>query len=431
MAKRAEAVGVLDTPAVARLRQMRWRLTAAYSLASAIGLAALALVVTVTDARLRDDAMLADADRLGTLTWEYLDVNDDDSIDTERLTDSGVLDEADVYLVAPARDGAAARVTYRSPGKPFVAVTDDQVVVFAADSLGGINNDNFAAEADGGHPVYVAGNPVSVEGSDDVLVSAVTVIDAQDSFDEHRQLLVIVWSGVVLLTLFSAGVGTWLAGRSLRPSLESLRQQERFLADAAHELRTPLAALRTTIEAGQLAGADSASSLARAEAIAAETSATVDDLLLLARMDAGADVREPDRVRLDLLVDEVLLDFPTARAECVDAVITADVALVRRAIRNLVANAFRHGGGIDVVVRVGIDPTRSVAWVSVQDGGPGIEPSVADTMFDRFVTGRRSTGSGLGMAIVREIATLHGGTIEARNRTDRTGAEVVLTLPLG
>ncbi len=416
---------------MAGLRRLRWRLALAYAVSSAVGLVVLAGVVTVTDSRLREDALLADVDRLGTIADRAVDINDDGSFDTSGVEGSGVLDEADVYVVAAGSGGKAPTVVYRSSNAPLVPVSDDRLVVYAADSLAGYNHDDFDAGADGGRPVYVSGFPQIVEGSDDPLGSVLVVLDARPSFDEHRRLLVTVWGGVAALALLGVGLGAWLAGRSLRPSLASLHQQERFLADAAHELRTPLAALRTTIEAGRLEGADRAASLARAEAIAAETSATVDDLLLLARMDAGADLRQPERVRLDLLVDEVLLDFPEARTASDEVVVEADVPLVRRAVRNLVGNAFRHGGGLDVVVTVSVDPDApGCARVVVADRGSGIEPSVLDTIFDRFVTGRRSTGSGLGMAIVHEIATRHGGSVTAANRTDGPGAEFRLRLPL-
>ena len=417
-----------DSPSVVRIRRLRWRLTAFYTGASMVSLVLLALLATVTDGRVRDDALFANMERLSAFTDDYIATNEDGSINTADLESSGVLIEADVYIVAAAESGGGPTVAFRSANLALV-VPDETVIRFAADSLSGVVDDNFRDVTPDGHPVMVGGMP---QYNDDgaVVAASITVLDAQANEDERENFLVVLWSGVLLLTVVSAGLGSFIAKRSIAPAMVSLSQQERFLADAAHELRTPLAALRTTIEAGQLVGADAIAALERAASIAAETSGTVDDLLLLARMDAGTDMRRPELVRLDLLVDEVVADYPQVTATSAEVVVSVDVALVRRAIRNLVANAMKHGGGIEVQVVVGWTADGNSAYIQVVDRGPGIDPAVVPTLFDRFVTGRRSAGSGLGMAIVSEIAESHGGSVRAANRTDGPGAEFVLTVPV-
>lgn len=417
----------LVSPAEERLRGLRRRLTIAYTLASTIGLVVLAVLVTVTDGRQRTELGLAEVARLGTLTDHSLVASSDGTIDTSAIEDYQVEEQADVYVVEAADASRPARVVYRTTD-PFLEPSDERVVLFAADSLDGVEDDNFVDHIDDGHPVFVSATPQYDEDGE-IVGASVTVLDGGHAADQHGALLRLTWGGVVLLAAVGAAMGSWLAGRGLRPAIESLQQQERFLADAAHELRTPLAALRTTVEAGQLEGADALASLDRAAVIAAETGATVDDLLFLARVDAGTDPKRLEPVRLDLLVDEVLLDHPGVVHEGGEVIATVDVALVRRAVRNLVVNALRHGDGQQVVVHAWHDDAAAATRVLVSDRGPGIEPSVLPTLFDRFVTGRRSSGSGLGLAIVQEIAALHGGTIEARNRVDGPGAELLLSLP--
>ncbi len=417
-----------DSPSVARIRRLRWRLTAFYTGASMVGLVLLALLATITDGRVRDDALFADMERLSAFTDDYISTNANRSIDTTNLENSGVLLEADVYIVSRPTSGGPPKITYRSPNLAL-AVSDETIVRFAADSLSGVANDNFREVTPDGHPVMVGGMP-QYDDNDAVVAASITVLDARSNDEERRAFLLVLWTGVLLLTMASAALGSLIARRSIAPAMASLSQQERFLADAAHELRTPLAALRTTIEAGQLVGADAVAALERAASLAAETSGTVDDLLLLARMDAGSDLRRPEPVRLDLLVDEVVADYPQVTARSAEVVVSVDVALIRRAIRNLVANALKHGEGVEVQVVVGWTADGGSAYIHVVDRGPGIDPAVLDTMFDRFVTGRRSSGSGLGMAIVSEIADSHGGSVRASNRTDGPGAEFVFTVPV-
>lgn len=214
---------------------------------------------------------------------------------------------------------------------------------------------------------------------------------------------------------------------------ESVHQQRQLVADASHELRTPVTSLRTNAEV-LLAGADPEDEdrqrlLVDVVEQAAELSALVSDLIEVARGDLPPETVED--VRLDRLVEEALhrarrnapdVDF-TARLEPV--VIQGNPERLSRAINNLLDNAARHAGGSRV--EVDVDATE----VRVRDHGAGIDERDLPHVFDRFYRGvdsRSRQGSGLGLAIVRQVADQHRGTVTAANAPDG-GAVFTLALP--
>lgn len=221
-------------------------------------------------------------------------------------------------------------------------------------------------------------------------------------------------------------------------------RQRAFVADAAHELRSPIAALRTELEVA-LVHPDQVDPHETAREALDEVQRMgrlVDDLLVLARLDArrGTAARA-QRVDLrDLVLDEVRR-LPAARVAVtvpegrpVEAVV--DVESLSRAIRNLLDNAARHAA-----TRVVVDVARFARTVEigVSDDGPGIPAADRSRIFDRFARldharARDAGGTGLGLAIVREIVHAHGGTVrvdDARVDGARPGARFLLTLPVG
>jgi two-component system sensor histidine kinase MtrB len=219
--------------------------------------------------------------------------------------------------------------------------------------------------------------------------------------------------------------------RRLGESIEELRrkdeQQRQFVADVAHDLRTPMAVLIAASD-----GLDGPDRDRSAELIATQSrrlSALVDDLLEMSRFDAGAAEFRPEPVDLQALcvdvVEMVAADIPVRLDG--DGVVVGDPRRLHTIVRNLVSNALHHGAAPITVTIDGRAPSE--ARVIVRDHGPGVPSELAAKVFDRFVRGdrsRRSEGSGLGLAIAYENAVLHGGRIDVASPG---GAEFTLVVP--
>lgn len=222
---------------------------------------------------------------------------------------------------------------------------------------------------------------------------------------------------------------------------ESLAAQRALVADAAHELRTPLAVLRLQVQHLQRLQAP-------AERFAAEQSLVggidrmtrlVTQLLTLARLEPGAPRERSDPICLDTLVREVLADLmPLASARRIELslvsspiiVIRGDVTSLRALIGNLVDNALRYTpepGSVSVTLSSGPD----IALLQVRDTGPGLSEVQRRLVFQRFyrVPGTQGEGSGLGLAIAHTVAERHGGSIEL-GQGDGGGLCVEVRLPM-
>lgn len=204
--------------------------------------------------------------------------------------------------------------------------------------------------------------------------------------------------------------------------LERARDRERqFVADASHELRNPLTALRGNAAYLARNGADPAA-LNDLRADADRLSRLVDELLALAHEDAGEPPTEP--VRLDQLAQPLASGRVHVQAED-PGWVRGDAGALGRALANLVDNAMRHGPA-DGTVRVSVTRTGDVVQLAVADEGPGIPPEVAEFATQRFWRGESAgagDGSGLGLALVRATAERHAGTLEI------SGPRMVIQLP--
>jgi len=339
-----------------------------------------------------------------------------------------------------------------------------------------------------GAPVTVSGSraglasPLRVRGRRTTVAGRVVLVAQQvQTLEESRRVLRLTLLGVLpLLLLVLAAIAWRVVGAALRP-VEALRagadrisgsgrrerlpvpttrdeisalaqtlnsmldrlaaardRQRAFVADAAHELRSPLASLQAQLDVAHRLGEDTpASADVRAEV--ARMSALVEDLLTLARLDADDLRREPPGP-----VDLVPLLLGAAgrhgrdgvRVEVVGTDQPVPVYGVRsaleRMVANLVDNAVRHATSC---VEVGVDVGGDRVLVRVDDDGAGIPPEDRERVFERFTRldegrDRDAGGSGLGLAIVRELARRDGGDVElGASAAGGLSARLLLTRP--
>ena len=332
----------------------------------------------------------------------------------------------------------------------------------------------------GTHSIRFGIAPLTFMGRAAYLENGVDARPVSDAIARLQRSLALV---VPLVLLLSVAGGYWLAGRALAPfesvnaSLASIQPtdlsarlkvpptadevarlssvinallarlerasatERRFASDAAHELRTPLAVLRTGLEvalARDRSADENRTALLSAHREVISLCKIADELLMLARLNGEVAV---NRARVDLseLLREIASTVePLAQAREIHLRVDATPATfidgnqghLRRLIINLLDNAlkFTPSGG---VIEASVTRESAKAVIRVADNGPGIPAAEMPFIFDRFFRGASSVGegSGLGLSLCREIARLHGGEIVAANRADG-GCEFLVTLPL-
>jgi len=221
---------------------------------------------------------------------------------------------------------------------------------------------------------------------------------------------------------------------------ETLARERRFVADASHELRSPLALLKTELELalrGRRSPGELESSLRSAAAETDRLAQLADDLLVLARADQGRLPLRREPVPARELLTRVAARFGArgrAAGRSIEVVAgeglvaSADGLRLEQAMGNLVENAFRHGTG---PIRLAAAERNGAVEFHVTDEGAGFPPEFLPRAFDRFTRAdeaRSGDGAGLGLTIAEVIATAHGGSIGAANR-DGGGADVWLSIP--
>ena len=219
--------------------------------------------------------------------------------------------------------------------------------------------------------------------------------------------------------------------------------QQNFVADAAHELRTPLAALKLQAASLNRADSDEARALAIARLSAGIDRATrlVEQLLVLARQEAGsAGDGKNQPVDLAELARRAIADMASAaQAKHTDlglqradaASVSGQAAALAILVRNLVDNALKYtpaGGTVDVAV---INEAERGVCLTIEDSGPGIPEEERERVFDRFyrIAGSEAGGSGLGMAIIKAIADRHGATLSLGQSERLGGLSVSVQFP--
>ena len=276
-----------------------------------------------------------------------------------------------------------------------------------------------------------------------------------DDLNQHlaalRLTLLLGWPVAMLLIAWSSW---WLAGKAMRPIYQSYQQMQQFTADAAHEFRTPLAAMEATIEAairlyGQFkelpqSAFESQGFLGVLQRQIARLSQLVGDLLLLTRIDQQELTGEPVICCLNDLVSDLVEELAFLAIEAgvtLSMQVQAQKPLsIRgneeqfyRLVSNLMVNAIQatpSGGKVTVV----LDQSEEYALIQVQDTGIGIAPEDQEQIFERFYRvhqdrSRQTGGSGLGLAIAQAIARAHHGSIQVQSQLG-LGSTFTVRLPI-
>jgi two-component system OmpR family sensor kinase len=217
-------------------------------------------------------------------------------------------------------------------------------------------------------------------------------------------------------------------------------RQQRFTADAAHELRTPVTVIVTHVQNALAAGgltAEHREAFEACERAAQRMRRLIESLLQLARLDAGEEGRNHERTDLAALTTESVNSIRslaegrkiTLTTNLAPTEITGDPGRLQQVITNLVSNAIHHGrdGG---EVRISVHSDADHAVLTVADNGPGIAPEHVPHLFERFYRvdkARTSTAgrTGLGLAIVKAITDAHGGTITVESQVGESATFTV------
>ncbi len=408
--------------------------------------------------------------------------------------DGALMEEADTAAVTINHGGGAAQMVARlseerdlGPRRRVWLVIGPRTIAAAGDQRADLpilkNGGITHAIVNGRDDIFrYAIVPFSLAGAPAYLADGVDARAVRESISRLRTSLLLV---LPILLAASVSVGYWLAGRALNPLVtvagalaeikpRDLRRrlplppiddelarlirainallerverasaaERRFAADAAHELRTPLAVLRSGIEVvlrRERTAGEYARALQTAARDAAALCALADDLLAFTRLDQELSLgRQP--VDLRALTEEVVdaiepltaakrlrieTNLPTA------AKVEGNRDHLRRVMINLLDNALKftpEEGWIGLV----LESCNGCVKLRIADSGRGIDDADLPFIFERFFRGRCSrgvSGNGLGLSLCREIVELHGGEISAANRPGG-GAEFAVTLPSG
>lgn len=268
-------------------------------------------------------------------------------------------------------------------------------------------------------------------------------------YDDHLTTLRLLLAvGLPLSMLLVASAGWWLAGLAIRPVYQSYQQMQQFTADAAHELRTPIATIRATVESVQdvndLSNEEMQETLGVVDRQNNRLAHLVQDLLLLSRMNQKVLVENRQVCCLnDIIHDlvESLLALEIAAPIKLSTQfrvkeplwVTGNENQLSRLFSNLIGNALQYtlpGGDITVI----LERDESQAIIHVQDTGIGIALNNQSRIFDRFYRvssdrSRQTGGAGLGLAIARAISESHRGSIQVESKLGR-GSTFTVRLPV-
>lgn len=405
----------MTSPAARGLRRLRWTLTLLFAGTTAACLLVLATLAAHTDAHSRVKELDNDAARraggLARALWF-----DNDTLAVDPLGEDELARGADVLgavQVPPGGTGPPSVVRWVRPDTAHLPGNELLARLWTQVQNG---QDGTLATGPGGTGRVMRWAAAPVWNGDTIAALVVVGADPAQSRADHERLIRWLLLGCSALVLAAAAIGHLLSGRAMRPALRGLERQEQFLTEAAHELRTPLATLRLAVERGASAPERAPAALTEAAALSDRLARLVTGLLARARIESGTQQVELTPLRLDQLVEQTVAELvegleavPTEGWGRVTVllgeqplIVRGDPELLGQAVRNLVENALRYGGGTPVTVAV------TPGLVTVTDAGPGVPEQRHEAVFRRGVTSGAGTGTGL--AIVRWVAELHGGS---------------------
>ena len=396
----------------------------------------------------------------------------DRELDDVTATLANVLKDELSETPNPAAAAVEAHRTMAVPGHPLAILGADGTVLAAgwnglrlSATLRGQGGSGPWTERTAAGAWRVRARPESFAGQTFVLLAAAPLADVLRERAEAEEAM---WIGIPIVLLLAAGGGLWLAAVGLRPITmmaeraanlapggtedlgpserrdelgqlarafndlvarlrSALQTQRRFMADASHELRTPVSVIQTTADV-MLARerrdeCEYREALASVGTQARRLGRLVDDMLVLARADAGGypllrvslylnELAAECRRTVDVLARERGIAVHSSAAR--DTPFCGDEELLRRMLLNVMQNAVEHtrrGGAVCVEV----SPNDHQVAIRVRDQGPGIPQHDWQRIFDRFVqldAARRGAGAGLGLPIARWIAEAHGGSLD-------------------
>lgn len=413
----------MNSSAADRLRRLRLLLTILFTAINATGLIVFAWIAIASDDS-GPQSLDGDLHRVTSVTARLLQY-DNQTLITGYVGNDELNDQCPQFAVLPGAGGNFAPYFSRRTCVPM-----DPAV------LGGLANDAAQSgrlitgnsHGTGGQLVRVGVEPFR-NSSGQYIGSVVAVSDADAAQAAHTRFVVFVIGGCAVLVAVLAVAGHLLSTRAMRPAVAALEQQEVLLAETAHDLRTPVAALRALAETALRNPSERTELLPRTVGLAARMGTIIDGLLVRARLAAGMDHLAVQPVWLDQLVTGLVDDTPADGASvtvtAAPSLVQVDPALVQRAIGNLLDNALRYGrkGNEPAIVHITVANGR----VTVADHGPGVDGAIAEDLLDRFRTSSGSTG--LGLSIVRWVAQAHGGALNVYN-ADEGGAIFELELPV-
>ncbi|MGM9986433.1 MAG: sensor histidine kinase [Bacillaceae bacterium] len=339
-------------------------------------------------------------------------------------------------------DSRTVIIYYLSDGrvvtKPKIELTDEFFNKISPAKV----SDKFDTRLIDGYQYRIA----TIEGSG--TVEYVQVV--RNIHSEYEQLYVLKWVlifGSIFGCLLAFGIGYFLAKYSLIPIQRSWNQQKRFVGDASHELRTPIAVIQSGAE--QLLQDPEKSVLYHSENVNRMLKETrrmnrlISDLLLLAKTDSDQIVIDKQRVNVYEIVEDVADYFEDVamlknilfNVVCQDEVYAnVDKEKIQQLLINLLDNAMKYTNEEgSVVLKVSTAGQKLV--IQVKDSGIGIAPEHHDKLFDRFYridkarTRGEERGHGLGLSIVKWIVDSHDGTIEVKSELGK-GTEFIVSLPI-